>query len=111
MVKSQLVDNIAEKHHTWAFKDIIYGVNFIIETLSETLEDGNRIEIRTFGSFSRKLLQKRKAHNPKTGEMLYATKKHRVRFRAAKHLRFCLDQSVKKKGVVSSVQSEEAFSE
>lgn len=91
MVKSQLVDNIAEKHHTWAFKDIIFSVNLILETLSEALAEGDRIEIRTFGSFSRKLLQRRKAHNPKTGQMLYTKEKHRVRFRAAKYLRQRID--------------------
>jgi integration host factor subunit beta len=87
MVKSELVDEIATRHPTWAFKDVVFAVNFILETMSETLIEGDRIEIRSFGSFKRTWLGKRRAHNPKTGERVVTTGKWRAWFKAAKGLR------------------------
>ena len=93
MVKSELVDEIAKEHSDWAFKDVVFGVNFILETMSTTLVDGGRIEIRSFGSFQRSWLDPRNAHNPKTGEKVVTLGKYRARFRAAKSLRHRIDKN------------------
>ena len=93
MVKSELVDEIAKEHQAWAFKDVVFAVNFLLETMSGTLKEGNRIEIRSFGSFRRNWLDPRNAHNPKTGERVVTKGKHRVRFRAAKSLRSRIDRN------------------
>lgn len=87
MVKSDLVDILAKEHPQWPFKDVVFSVNFILETMSETLVDGGRIEIRSFGSFRRNWLEPRNAHNPKTGKKLLTKGKWRARFRAASLLR------------------------
>mgnify|MGYP006431614201 FL=1 len=87
MVKSELVDEIATRHPTWAFKDVVFAVNYILKIMSSNLAEGGRIEIRSFGSFKRSWLGKRQAHNPKTGERVVTTGKWRAWFKAAKSLR------------------------
>jgi integration host factor subunit beta len=102
MVKSQLVDEIAKEHHTWPFKDIVFAVNFLLGTMSEALVDGNRIEVRKFGSFSCRYLKPRNAHNPKSGEKVRTQGKKRARFRAAKALRERINSGHKVKPIIVS---------
>ncbi len=87
MVKSELINRIAEKQPSLALKDVELGVNHIIETLSEALSGGQRIEIRGFGSMSCHYRAPRKAHNPKTGERVYTEAKYTPHFKPGKDMR------------------------
>ena len=55
--------------------------------MSQTLEKGERIEIRGFGSFSLHYRQPRIGRNPKTGEKVDLDAKHVPHFKAGKELR------------------------
>ena len=55
--------------------------------MGDTLSNGDRIEIRGFGSFSLHYRPPRKAHNPKTGEKLMTEPKHAAHFKPGKELR------------------------
>ena len=87
MVKSELVDKLAEQYQEWAFKDVVFAVNEVINQMTQSLVDHGRVEFRGFGSFRPNWLGPRNAHNPKNGERVITTGKYRVRFRAAKALR------------------------
>lgn len=52
MTKSELVELIASKQTQLSVKDVELAVKTIIEHMSQSLADGQRIEIRGFGSFS-----------------------------------------------------------
>ena len=52
MTKSELVELIASKQTQLSVKDVELAVKSIIEHMSQSLADGQRIEIRGFGSFS-----------------------------------------------------------
>jgi nucleoid DNA-binding protein len=45
-------------------------VEELLETIASTLEQGNSIEIRGFGTFYTKVRKPRPARNPKTGEVI-----------------------------------------
>lgn len=87
MVKSELIDRITEQQKTLSSKDVELSINHILECMSIALGQGERIEIRGFGSFSLHYRPTRKAHNPKTGERVYTEAKYTPHFKPGKDLR------------------------
>lgn len=87
MVKSELIARIANKHPHLSTRDVEFAVNQIIECMSTTLSQGERIEIRGFGSFSLHYRPPRNAHNPKTGEKVATVGKYVPHFKPGKELR------------------------
>ena len=87
MVKSELIIKLANKQDTLSLKDVELSVNHILECMSESLGNGERIEIRGFGSFSLHYRPPRKAHNPKTGARVYTEAKYTPHFKPGKDLR------------------------
>ena len=52
MMKSELIERIARKQSHLAYKDVELAVKSLLEQMSNSLSNGERIEIRGFGSFS-----------------------------------------------------------
>ena len=69
------------------------GVNLILESMSTSMVNGERIEIRGFGSFSVRYRRPRNAHNPKTGEKVIAEGKNTAHFKPGKALRARVETS------------------
>jgi integration host factor subunit beta len=87
MVKSELINAIAEKLHHLPIKDVELGINQILECMGTELCEGGRIEIRGFGSFNLHYRPPRNAHNPKTGEKVATIPKYTPHFKPGKELR------------------------
>ena len=68
MILSELIKKMTEHAPMLFEKDIDRAVKELVNTLSQSLVDGNRIEIRGFGSFDLREYQGRVAINPKSGE-------------------------------------------
>lgn len=93
MVKSELIMQIAAKQNHLSIRDIEFGVNYLVDCMSDSLGEGHRIEIRGFGSFSLHYRPPRKAHNPKTGARVYTAAKYTPHFKPGKDLRDRVDSS------------------
>lgn len=93
MVKSELINRIASKQDSLSLKDIELSVNHILERMSNCLGQGERIEIRGFGSFSLHHRPSRKAHNPRTGERVVTEEKYSPHFKPGKDLRERVNES------------------
>lgn len=93
MVKSELINRIIEKQESLSRRDVEASVNTILECLSNSLGQGDRIEIRGFGSFSLHYRPPRKAHNPKTGARVYTEAKYTPHFKPGKELRERVNES------------------
>jgi len=87
MTKSELIDAIAQKQTQLSQKDIDFSVKTILEQMAQSLENGERIEIRGFGSFSLHYRPPRKGRNPKTGEPVDLPEKFVPHFKPGKELR------------------------
>ncbi len=87
MVKSELIQQIAEKQNHLQSKDVETSVNHIIDAMSNSLSRGQRIEIRGFGSISVRHRPARQAHNPRTGELVHTPPKSTPHFKPGKELR------------------------
>ncbi len=95
MTKSELVEVIASKQSQLSTKDVELAVKTIIDHMSQALAEGQRIEIRGFGSFSLHYRAPRVGRNPKTGESVNLPEKYVPHFKPGKDLRERVDNSMK----------------
>ena len=94
MNRSQFVALFNERYPSIAKKDIEKSIDLIIDTMSTTLEQHRRIEIRGFGSFSVRMHPARRAINPRTGEKLMTEPKPAVHFSIGKDLKIRLQHAL-----------------
>ncbi|WP_217847029.1 HU family DNA-binding protein [Paracoccus marcusii] len=60
--------------------------DIILDEIAETLSQGQRMELRGFGSFSSKVRIARLGRNPRTGEAVKVPPKRHMHFRASRQL-------------------------
>ena len=87
MTKSELIDKIAAVQGQLSAKDIELAVKMILDYMAEALSEGERIEIRGFGSFSLHYRSPRLGRNPKSGEKVELAGKYVPHFKPGKELR------------------------
>jgi integration host factor subunit beta len=88
MTKSKLIGAIAQNEkNQLSQKDIDLAVKTLLEQMAQSLESGERIEIRGFGSFSLHYRPPRKGRNPKTGDTVDLPEKYVPHFKPGKELR------------------------
>lgn len=87
MLRSELVNKLAEEHPHLPFKRVEQAVDVIFEEISSALERGDRVELRGFGAFSVRERNARKGRNPRTGEPVQVPAKRVPFFKAGKELR------------------------
>ncbi|MGK2924097.1 MAG: integration host factor subunit beta [Lysobacterales bacterium] len=93
MTKSELIDQLAEFQRHLAHLDVELAVKSVLEQMSAALANGDRIEIRGFGSFSLHYRAPRMGRNPKTGDSVALPGKHVPHFKPGKALRERVDFS------------------
>lgn len=93
MTKSELIEQLVQRHPALSVKDIENSVKELLEQITLTLEKGDRVEVRGFGSFSLHFRQPRIGRNPKTGEQVKLEAKSVPHFKAGKDLRIRVDAS------------------
>ena len=91
MNKSDLLNYLCSEFKHLPHREVEKMFDKIINTFSDSLANGNRIEIRNFGSFSIKTRDKRIARNPKTGEKISVGAKKSISFRASKEMKQLLN--------------------
>ncbi|MHB1668744.1 HU family DNA-binding protein [Thiomonas sp.] len=69
MLRSELIDRLAERHPHLARKDAEESVEVILEAIMQAVAEGKRVEIRNFGAFSASERKARMVRNPRTGEV------------------------------------------
>lgn len=87
MTKSELIERIASVQTQLSAKDVELAVKMILDHMADALADGERIEIRGFGSFSLHYREARLGRNPKTGEKVELDGKFVPHFKPGKELR------------------------
>lgn len=87
MTKSELIERLADKMRQVPSKDMESSIKEMLEQMAQTLQKGERIEIRGFGSFSLHYRAPRVGRNPKTGETVKLEGKYVPHFKPGKELR------------------------
>ena len=86
MIKSELVQRIAEHNPHLYQRDVENIVNAILDEIVAALARGDRVELRGFGAFSVKHRPARAGRNPRTGEEVNIPPGKAVRFKPGKEL-------------------------
>ena len=87
MVKSELVLKLAAQNSHVRQHETEKIVNAILDTVTETLARGDRVELRGFGTFAVKKRDARTGRNPRTGEAVSITEKVVPVFKTGKEMR------------------------
>ena len=100
MTKSELIDLLSQNQGHLAYKDVELAVKSLLEKMSSALAQGERIEIRGFGSFSLHFRPPRMGRNPKTGDSVALTGKYVPHFKPGKELRERVNEGLAKESAV-----------
>jgi len=87
MIKSELVQKIADENPHLYQRDVERIVATIFDQVIEAMAEGNRVELRGFGAFSVKKRDARMGRNPRTGESVSVDEKYVPFFKTGKRLR------------------------
>ncbi|MFK7793001.1 MAG: integration host factor subunit beta [Devosiaceae bacterium] len=87
MIKSELIQQITERNPHLYQRDIENVVAAILDTVSDALARGDRVELRGFGAFSVKQRPARVGRNPRTGEQVQVDAKAVPFFKTGKEMR------------------------
>ncbi|MFQ5564122.1 MAG: integration host factor subunit beta [Parvularculaceae bacterium] len=87
MIKSELVQKIADENPNLYHRDVERMVSIVFDEIAEALTRGDRVELRGFGAFSVKHRPARTGRNPRTGEPVCIDEKWAPFFKAGKELR------------------------
>ena len=86
MTRSELIILVADRLPYLTHKDAEIIVDTIFDSMIESLAQGERIEIRGFGSFAVKHRDPREGRNPRTGETVHIPAKRLPHFKIGKEL-------------------------
>jgi integration host factor subunit beta len=89
--KTELIASLTDRFRHLPAQDVDRAVRTLLETLTNSLSAGERIEIRGFGSFSLHHRSPRIGRNPKTGAAVAVEVVRRPHFRPGKELRERVD--------------------
>ena len=87
MIRSELVQKIADENPHLYQRDVERIVGTIFDEIIEAMARGDRVELRGFGAFSVKERDARIGRNPRTGESVQVELKHVPFFKTGKLLR------------------------
>src|SRR5207237_10756473 len=87
MIKSELVQRIAEHNPHLYQRDVENIVNAILDEIVAALARGDRVELRGFGAFSVKHRPARAGRNPRTGAHVPVDQKSVPFFKTGKEMR------------------------
>jgi integration host factor subunit beta len=94
MIRSKLVQRIADRDSHLYQRDADNIVSAILDEIVAALVRGDRVELRGFGVFSVKHRQARTGRNPRTGEYLQVEQRRFPFFRASKEMHQRLNRDV-----------------
>jgi integration host factor subunit beta len=92
MVKSEFVGRLAARFPDLTRADANAAVGHILRAMTTTLAQGDRVEIRDFGSFSVTTKPPKTGRNPATGEAVAVPAKSAPHFKPGRLLREVVDR-------------------
>jgi integration host factor subunit beta len=91
MTKAELVERVSEQINlTKKQTEVI--VNILFQSITDALSQGDKVELRGFGSFRIRYRNPREGRNPKTGDSVDIPAKRVPFFKAGKELREMVDR-------------------
>jgi integration host factor subunit beta len=86
MTKADLVDKVS-KNSSLTKRDAEIIVQAVLDSIIESLQSGEKVELRGFGGFRLRERASRQGRNPKTGEKVHVPAKKVPYFKLGKELK------------------------
>ena len=86
MLKSQILEKLKKKHNNLSDDDIELLFNIFIKKITKSLRNGRNIEIRGFGTLTRKINKEKFVRNPKNNQKLFKKQSYKLHFKTGKIL-------------------------
>jgi integration host factor subunit beta len=93
MIKSELVARLAARYALSNRRDAELVVSTVLDTMTNALARGQRVELRGFGAFSVKQRPARTGRNPRNGMPVAVGLRKLMYFRCGKEMRGRLNQA------------------
>jgi len=102
MLKSQILEKLHKINSNLNSEDIETLFDIFIKKISSSLRNGQNIEIRGFGTLSRKINKEKFVRNPKTNERLFKNQSYKLHFKLGKtlHKKINSDEEYKSQNVI-----------
>ena len=86
MLRSELILKIQNKYTSLRLSDIENIVDLFLKKIFLGLHNNQNIEIRKFGTFSKKINKEKYVRNPKTNEKIFKVASNKIHFKIGKIL-------------------------
>ena len=86
MLKSEIIEKLQTKHTNLSNYDIELILKIFFKKIISSLNDGNTIEIRGFGTFKKKINKEKQVRNPKNNQFIFKDKTFKLHFKTGKTL-------------------------
>ena len=93
MLKSDILKKLEFKHKNLSESDIEQIFNIFIKKITSALKENKNIELRGFGTLTKKINKAKQVRNPKTNEKLYKKENFKLHFKTGKILHSKLNSS------------------
>tara|TARA_B100000676_G_scaffold219432_1_gene216378 strand:- start:1953 stop:2246 length:294 start_codon:yes stop_codon:yes gene_type:complete len=84
--RSDIETSLRKEFPNLTKSEITSAINIILESITEAVALDEKVEIRGFGTFSKKLIRPRRFTNPKTKEVSYLGETAIMHFKPSKSL-------------------------
>ena len=93
MTKSELIEQISASYPDMTKKQIEFIINTVFISIKDALKNGDKVEIRGFGSFKIREKNSKVGRNPKTGTKVDVPEKKVPYFKPGKEIKEVLINS------------------
>ena len=93
MLKSELIIDLQKKFPSLNLVDIELILNIFFKKIVKSLNENNNVEIRGFGTLSKKINKAKYVRNPKTNEKIFKKQNYKVHFKIGKIFHKKINQS------------------
>ena len=86
IVKSKLIKELKKSYPNFLTRDLNKVIEIILKEIKETLNRGEGVELRNFGTLRVRFQKASIRRNPKTGEKVNVPKKRTIKWKMSKDL-------------------------
>jgi len=86
MIKSELILKLRKKYSSLSINDIEKILDLFLNDIVKELQNNQKIELRGFGTFSKKINREKYVRNPKTNEKIFKKENYKIHFKIGKIL-------------------------
>ena len=95
MLKSDILKKLELKHQNLSESDIEQIFNIFIKKITFAFKENKNVELRGFGTFTKKINKAKEVRNPKTNEKIFKKENFKLHFKIGKILHNKLNSKLK----------------